>query len=110
MYHHTGKVAMASNGFCIRRVLRIIEGAGRNQGPDHMGLKRMHRIIGTGLSVAIPVLYMVSAHIRWMPDPNAKKRMALKHAGFWGGLAATIFTTHRFGFRAKSLGKAAAIF
>jgi hypothetical protein len=67
-----------------------------------MAIKRIHRILGASLSLAIPVLYMVGAHINFEKTPRAKLRMILKHVGFWTGLAGTILVSHRFGFRAKT--------
>lgn len=72
---------------------------------------RPFRIAATAISASIPILYMVGMHIYWMAgDVNAQLRMLMKHVGFWAGFAATIYTTHRFGFRAKSIASAIPIY
>lgn len=75
-----------------------------------VGLLRSQRIMGQLLGVAIPIGAMVGLHVQWMQDRNAKLRMLAKHIGFWGGMAATLYVGHRYGFRAKGFSKALAIF
>ncbi len=75
-----------------------------------MAIKYSQRLLGNILSVVIPVGYMIATHLSWEGDRNGKLRMAIKHLGFWGGMAGTIFCSHRYGFRAKSMAKALPIF
>jgi hypothetical protein len=75
-----------------------------------MPLKRAIKIRAGILSIAAPIVYMVISHIVWEKNRNAKLRMALKHGGFWAGMAGTVYMVHRYAFRAKNPAKAIALF
>lgn len=76
----------------------------------HHGLPRYLKVLGGKISVGIPILYMIATHISWEGDRNGKLRMALKHAGFWGGLWLTVAAFHNFAFPKKTFKQALPIF
>ena len=41
---------------------------------------------------------MVFQHIQWMPTQEQKIKMAMKQAGFWGAMVASLLTVHNLAF------------
>ena len=51
-----------------------------------------------GAAVAIPIGYVAYKHISWMDSSQAKKRMAVRQATFWTGMAACLTLLHKGAF------------